>query len=85
MQDGSCFPDAGTRHVVWATGLAVLLGGVLAGCSPVQEGRAQQGQGGRLNGIIERAERGELIFNGESWQMLPDQEHDVFGLFYMPM
>ncbi|MBI4539875.1 MAG: hypothetical protein HY704_10250 [Gemmatimonadetes bacterium] len=33
-----------------------------------------------MNGITERAERGQLIFNGESWQMLPDQEHDVFGL-----
>ena len=81
MQDKSCFLDAGTRRVVWVTSLAVLLAGVLAGCSPVQESLAQQGQGGRLNGVIERAEQGELIFNGESWQMLPDQEHDVFGLF----
>ena len=71
-------------YVLWAMSLAVAASGLLAGCSPVEEGQAEgleQPQSvGRLNKVIERAERGELNFMGESWQYLPDQEHDLFGL-----
>ncbi len=35
---------------------------------------------GRLNTIIENAEQGKLSFNGESWQMMPDNEHNIFGV-----
>jgi len=66
------------RQMVWAIGLAVAVCGVLTTHPSAQEGRAEPGV--RLNGIIERAERGQLIFEGESFRMLPDQEHDLFGL-----
>ncbi len=34
---------------------------------------------GRLNKIIENFENGRVSFGGESWILLPDGEHDVFG------
>ena len=66
------------RPVIGTIGLAVAMCGVLTADSAAQGNRAEPDV--RLNGIIERAERGELIFAGESWRMLPDQEHDLFGL-----
>ena len=77
--------DSNRRQALGAAGLVVTAFCVLASFSlanrEVRAERAEQaGDVGRLNGIIERAERGELNFNGESWQMLPDQEHDIFGL-----
>ncbi|MBI4474258.1 MAG: hypothetical protein HY646_16420, partial [Acidobacteria bacterium] len=30
--------------------------------------------------IIENAEQGKLSFNGESWRLMPDNEHDIFGV-----
>ena len=73
------------RQTFWAAGLAVTACCVLAWFPFANqelhaEGAEQAGEVGRLNGIIERAERGELNFNGESWQMLPDQEHNLFGV-----
>ena len=41
--------------------------------------RAQE-RGGRLNTLIERAEQGQVIFSREAYQMMPDLEHDLFGL-----
>ena len=35
---------------------------------------------GRMNGIIERFEKGEPSFNGEAWQLMPDLEHNPFRL-----
>ena len=77
--------DSNWRQAFWAAGLAVTASCVLAWFSFAnQELHAerveQAGDVGRLNGLIERTERGEFNFNGESWQMLPDQEHDIFGL-----
>ena len=74
MQDRTCFQDVRWRRMAWAAGIAVVL------CVLVAADGLAQGRGDRLNQIIERAERGQVIFNGESYQMLPDQEHDVFGV-----
>ena len=71
MQDETC---ARWRQFVRATGMAIVLCGLFAG-----EGRAQE-RGGRLNTLIEQAEQGQIIFSGESYRMLPDLEHDLFGL-----
>jgi len=74
MQDRTCFQDVRWRRMAWAAGIAVVL------CVLVAADGLAQGRGDRLNQIIERAERGQVIFNGEGYQMLPDQEHDVFGV-----
>ena len=84
MQEQSQW-DSKRRRALRAAGLAVIACCVLAwfffANREVQAERAgQAGEVGRLNGIIERTERGGLSFNGESWQMLPDQEHNIFGL-----
>lgn len=79
MQSKAVVRDADRRQRVRAIGLAVAVCSLLlSGFLAPQQGAAQ---GVRLNGIIERAEKGKLIFEGESWRMLPDQEHDVFGIF----
>ena len=59
----------------WITVLALITGGVLA------EGTAAAAQSvGRLNKIIENAESGNKVtFNDESWKLMPDGEHNIFG------
>ena len=66
------------RQVVLAIGLA-LAAGSLFGVDAVAQERGG-GTGARLNTIIENAEQGKLNFNGESWQMMPDNEHNIFGV-----
>ena len=59
----------GSRRV-WPDGF------IIGGAEPAQA----QAAVGRLNTIIENAEQGKLSFNGESWQMMPDNEHNIFGV-----
>ena len=62
--------------------LLVLAGFGLGGTNLVQAQEASEHPRtvGRLNTIIENAEQGKLSFNGESWQMMPDNEHNIFGI-----
>jgi len=62
--------------------LLVLAGFGLRGTNLVQAQEASEHPRtvGRLNTIIENAEQGKLSFNGESWQMMPDNEHNIFGI-----
>ena len=62
--------------------LLVLAGFWLGGVNlaQAQEASEQPKSVGRLNTIIENAEQGKLSFNGESWQMMPDNEHNIFGI-----
>lgn len=62
--------------------LLVLAGFWLGGVNlaQAQEASEQPRAVGRLNTIIENAEQGKLSFNGESWQMMPDNEHNIFGI-----
>ena len=73
MLHGNCFRVAFWKVGILA-GLTVVLSGFLGEESGAQERRE------RLNTLIDRAEQGEVLFNGESYQMMPDQEHDLFGL-----
>jgi 2-keto-3-deoxy-L-rhamnonate aldolase RhmA len=62
---------------------AAILAAAVGRPEPLLAGSAlgQQPKGaGRLNTIIKNAEEGKLSFNGESWRMMPDNEHDIFGL-----
>ena len=70
--------SAGLRHLVWATGLATAASSLFVGDISAQQGSS--GSVGRLNGVIAAFERGEPAFNGESHIMMPDMEHNPFGM-----
>ena len=78
MKSSTRAPNAFRHRALWATGGALAAGIVL------MVGAAAQPDGvtpnDRMNGIIERFERGELSFNGEAFQLMPDLEHNPFRL-----
>jgi 4-hydroxy-2-oxoheptanedioate aldolase len=80
MQDESRIRPARWARIGSTIRAGVVVCGIAALSVAARDAHAQQAPAGRLNKIIERAEKGGIIFNNESWLLLPDQEHDPFGL-----
>ncbi len=79
---GSC-----CRPVPWVIGLAIAVASLSSELVVVEEVLARTPQGGqrpaavgRLNKIVENAEQGKISVTGESWRMMPDNEHNIFGV-----
>ena len=79
MRISACIPTSPQLSVFRAARIAFA---ACAACMVVAVGAAgyQAGApfGDRMNGIIERFEKGELSFNGEAFQLMPDLEHNPF-------